>query len=102
MMAGPALGASPDQDTAKRFINAVKSGEDIATGFPEAVSARESVSLRRVKGCDATNLMRQEEGRYTVVWICRGGALGMELKLADGKLLSVETFEVSKQPSVGR
>ena len=100
--AGAAYAASPNEDAVKAFVKAVKRGDDLSIAYPSAVSAREVASLRRVKGCDPTNLMRQKDGRYTVVWACSGGVLGMGVEVTEGRLKSVETFDVVKKPNVGR
>jgi hypothetical protein len=80
-----AASASPQEDSVKAVVKAIKRGEDLAAAFPSAISEREIESLRRVAKCSALNLMRQEKGRYTVVWNCgRKGALGMEVRVSDG------------------
>src|SRR4051812_17987189 len=60
--------AGPQEDAVKAVIKAVKRGDDLGSAFPGAISAREIESLRRVSTCEVVNLMKQEKGRYTVVW----------------------------------
>jgi hypothetical protein len=102
IVAPAAASADSDSDTAKAFVATVRSGGDVQAVHPNAVSDREAASLRRLAGCDPTNFMKQKAGRYTVVWVCRGGgALGMGMNLSDGKLVRVETFEVVSRPNRG-
>lgn len=94
--------AGPQEGAVKGVVKAVKRGDDLGAAFPGAVSAREVASLRRVSKCSATNLMRQEQGRYTVVWNCGSkGALGMEVRVGDAGISSISTFEVVRRPNAG-
>jgi hypothetical protein len=96
-----AAAAGPQEDAVKAVIKAVKSGEDLGAAFPGAISPSEVQSLRRVAKCAAANLMRQEKGRYTVVWNCGSkGALGMEVVLVGTKVTSVSTMEVFRRPNL--
>ena len=95
--------AGPQEQAVKAVIKAVKRGEDLNAAFPGAVSAREIASLRRVSKCAALNLMKQEKGRYTVVWDCGSkGALGMQVIVTDAKVTSVSTMELTSRPNTGR
>jgi hypothetical protein len=95
--------AGPPEDSVKAVIKAIKKGEDLEAAFPGAISAREIASLKRVSKCSATNLMKQEKGRYTVVWNCGSkGALGMEVKVTDARVTSVSTMEVTRRPNTDR
>jgi hypothetical protein len=91
--------AGPPEDAIKALVKAVKKNEDLAAAFQGIVSPREIASLRRVAKCSAGNPMKQEAGRYAIVWSCgSGGALGMEVALDGGKIVAVSTFEVVKRP----
>ena len=93
-----ALAAKSDKIAVRELISAIKRGEDLSAAYPSALSEREIASLRRVAKCQATNLMKQESGRFTVVWVCGlKGALGMEVLVRDGKVTSVSTFEVERR-----
>ena len=91
--------ASPETDVAKAFVKAVSNGDDLRATYPDAVTEREAVSLQRLKGCRADNLMKQQPGHFTVVWMCAKGALGMEMTIAGDKLSAVTTFEVVARPN---
>ena len=95
--------AGPQEEAVKAVIKAVKRGEDLGAAFPGAISAREVASLRRVSKCAATHLMKQERGRYTLVWNCGSkGALGMEVMVTDARVTSISTFEVVRRPNTGQ
>lgn len=95
--------AGPQEAAVKAVVKAVKRGEDLGAAFPGAISERESASLRRVSKCAAINLMKQDKGRYTVVWNCGPkGALGMEVRVADGRVTSISTMEVMTRPVADR
>lgn len=97
-----AASAGQQEEAVKGVVKAVKRGGDLGAAFPGAISAREIASLRRVSKCSATNLMRQEEGRYTVVWNCGSkGALGMEVRVGEARITSISTFEVMRRPNAG-
>jgi hypothetical protein len=91
--------ASSESDAAKAFIKSVNKGENLETAYPGVVTKREAASLARVRNCSANNLMKQPSGEYTVVWQCSGGALGMRMEMIDGKLSTVQTFEVVRRPN---
>ena len=94
-----AASAGPQEEAVKAVIGAVKRGEDLGAAFPGAISQREIASLRRVSKCAATHLMKQEKGRYTMVWTCgRKGALGMEVRVAEAKVTSISTMAVVARP----
>ena len=98
----PAASAGPHEEAVKAVVKAVKRGDDLGAAFPGAISTREIASLRRVAKCSALNLMRQEQGRYTLVWNCGSrGALGMEVRVGEGGITSVSTFEVVRRPNPG-
>lgn len=95
-----AASAGPQEEAVKAVVKAVKRGEDLGAAFPGALSERDIASLRRVSGCSAINLMKQEKGRYTLIWNCgRKGALGMEVRVADAKVTSISTMEVVARPN---
>lgn len=98
----PASAGPQEEAAVKGVVKAVKRGEDLGAAYPGAISAREIASLRRVSKCSATNLMRQEEGRYTIVWNCGSkGTLGMEVRVDEARITSVSTFEVVRRPNPG-
>ncbi|HET9640858.1 MAG TPA: hypothetical protein VFP12_16815 [Allosphingosinicella sp.] len=98
-LASAASGA-PQEDAVKAVVKAVQRGDDLGIAFPGAISAREVESLRRVSKCTALNLMKQEKGRYTVVWHCGSkGALGMEVRVSDSRITSISTMEVTAHPT---
>ena len=100
--ASAAVAANPDKDAVKALIKAVKLGTDLTVTFHGAVSPRENTSLQRVAKCSATNLMKQRNGYYTVVWDCGSkGALAMRVMLTDGKIMTVSTESLGMQPNVG-
>ena len=100
-LSSPAV-ASPDRDSVKSVIKAVKKGEDLGAAFPGAISAREMASLQRVSRCRALNLMKQRGGHYTVVWDCGSkGALGLRVEVTDGKVTSISTMEIVLRPNTG-
>jgi len=102
-LAFPASAETGAKDAVKAVVKAVKQGDDLNAAFPGAVSAREAASLRRVSRCSAQNLMKQAEGRYTVVWVCgNGGALGMEVLLTGERVTSVKTMELVSRPTRDR
>jgi len=95
--------AGPQEDLVKAVVEAVKSGADLAAAFPGAVSDREIASLRRVSKCSARKPMKQEPGRYTILWNCGSkGMLGMEVRLVEARIASISTFEVVMRPNTGR
>lgn len=95
-----AASAGPQEEAVKAVVKAVKRGEDLAAAFPGAISAREIASLRRVSKCAALNVMKQEKGRYTMVWDCGSkGALGMQVLVTDARVTSVSTVEVVSRPN---
>jgi len=94
-----AASAGPQEEAVKAVVKAVKRGEDLTAAYPGAISEREMASLRRVSKCSAINLMKQEKGRYTVVWYCgRKGALGMEVRVAGSEVVSISTMETVSRP----
>lgn len=97
-----AASAAPQEEAVKAVVKAVKRGDDLGAAYPGAISAREIASLGRVSKCSATNLRKQEEGRYTVVWNCGSkGALGMEVRVLEARITSISTFEVVRRPNAG-
>jgi hypothetical protein len=94
-----AASAGPNEEAVKAVIKTVKRGEDLGAAYPDAISAKETASLRRVSKCSAINLMKQERGRYTVVWNCGAkGALGMEVRVVDARVTSISTMELVFRP----
>lgn len=94
-----AASANPEEDAVKAVIKAVTHGEDLNTAFPGAISPREIASLQRVSKCTARDLMKQQKGRYTVVWDCGSkSALGMEVLVTDARVTSVTTMELVRRP----
>jgi hypothetical protein len=47
--------------------------------------------------------MKQEKGRYTMVWDCGSkGALGMEVKVTGDRVTSVSTMDLVSRPNTDR
>ncbi|MEO7826441.1 MAG: hypothetical protein ABIR60_04805, partial [Allosphingosinicella sp.] len=93
--------AGPQEDAVKALIKAIRKGDDLNAAFAGAISAKEIASLKRVSKCAATNLMRQEKGRYTIVWNCGSkGALGMQVSVIGTKVASVSTMQVGARPDM--
>jgi hypothetical protein len=100
-MAMPAC-ASPDTDAVKRFVTAVRKGQDLMAGeFAGAVTADVAAKLAMVAKCSAQPPMKAPFG-IVVIWDCsrekNGGAMGATFHVQNGKINSVTLGAAQARP----